>query len=125
MHLSNPMDLSECVDAVTGEDVTVVRLLPAQLVNGRKQKRGEEKRFKITMSVQPMTQRELQLLPEGERVQGAVKGYTEFRLMTAQQSECREPDRFEYLGVRYQVMRVDDWSDVANYFRVLGTRVDR
>ena len=115
-------DLNDCILSV-GDDAEVIRHLPAPVVKGRVQGRPEEKRFPITISLQPMTQKQLNFLPEGMRNSGAMRGFTSFNLLTTDTSDCSVPDRIIKAGVTYQVQRVDDWSNEAGYYEILATRI--
>ncbi len=80
---------------------------------------------RISLSVQPMKQSELKLLPEGMRNGGAVKCYGTDELKTVETSACKSPDLFISKGITYQVMSVDDWEDAGGYFKTIATRVNR
>ena len=84
-----------------------------------------ERSTTIQLSVQPMSARELKMLPEGMRNDGTVKCYGPDELITAKSSTCQIPDKFEYRNVLYQVASVHDWKDLGGYFKTIATRVDR
>lgn len=104
--------------------VTVIRSLPSASIKGRVQA-PVEKRFAADLSVQPLSSRELQLLPEGMRTQERVKAYGVVELKTAKTSECKIPDRFVYKGAEWQIDKVGDWSDVGCYYRYEAVRLSR
>ena len=107
------------------EPIVVTRHLPSVVVKGRVQGRPVEKTFTVDASVQPMTQKELQRLPEGQRARGAVTVFSVTELKTVETSETRIPDRFALNGVNYQILSVDDWFSTAGFFKYVATRVER
>ena len=117
-------DLADAIEE-TAVTVEVVRTLPAPVVRGRVAAAPEERRFKISASVQPLKSKDLQLLPEGMRNAGAVKIFSHMELFSGNHAEGRLPDRLHYRGIVYQVQIVDDWHDLGDYYRVIATRVTR
>jgi len=115
-------DLADVIDEVS-ETVTVTRALASELVKGRAKAPPADRVFKIRGSFQPMPTKELQLLPEGMRVSGAAKFFTDYELRTVDTSECKVPDRIAHQGVTWQVHRVDNWGELGNYYRVVLVRL--
>lgn len=103
--------------------ISVLRAQAPDMVNGRVQAAPKEKTIRRKASVQPMPTRELQQLPEGARNKGAVVMFIDVPLLTVETSTCRVPDRFEYRGATYQVYSVDEWEDLAGYYRASCVRV--
>lgn len=60
-------------------------------------------------SVQPTTARDLQFLPEGERVDGALRIFDADPLYTVDETTGTEADIVEYNGNRYRVVTVNPW----------------
>lgn len=117
--------ISDAIKTVQGDSsVIVTRFRKPEVVDGYVQDVEPKRDFPIRASFQPVSQKDLQLLPEGMRNQGTVKIYTETELLTVDTSECGSPDRLCHEGVNYQVQSVDSWKDVGNYFRVIAVRVD-
>lgn len=104
--------------------VTVTRYLKGARVKGRSEA-PIPTTFTANLSVQPLNQKELQRLPEGDRAQGRVKAYGVDELKTIGTSECRVADEFEYKGIHYQIDRVDDWEDLGGYYRYEAMRIER
>ncbi len=121
--MSDPV--GEAIEACEPPQVEVTRFRAVPVSRGRVVGKLDESRFVIEASVQPLTQKELQLLPEGARTQGRVKIYTQTELLTAEVSECKMPDRIRYRGVEYLVKEVDDWVDAGGYFKAIGVRTER
>jgi hypothetical protein len=84
---------------------------------------GTEERFSIDGSFQPLKQSEQRLLPEGTRADGAAKIFTSTKLRTVEASESKKADRLWYDGVEYEVVVVDNWSSLGDYYRAVLARV--
>lgn len=115
-------DLADCVAGV-GDEVKIIRALPSAVEKGRRVGRPEERRFVATLSVQPVTQKQLQQLPEGMRNSGTVRVFSDTELLTVSASECRVADRFILDDTTYQIQLVEDWNKTAGYFACFATRV--
>ncbi len=119
--------LGDLGEAIADCSVTIVvqRFRRTPVVQGRKQIGSAFDTFECQASIQPMSNRELQQLPEGQRNSGRIKGYTTEELKTVQTSDCKQPDRLEYRGVTYEIDKVDDWMDLGGYFKIEAERVTR
>lgn len=74
---------------------------------------GATSTLTVEGSLQPMTGRELLLLPEGERTRARWKLYTETELRTADETTTTEADRVSWNGRSLVVVRVQDYSHVG------------
>lgn len=63
----------------------------------------------IYASMQPLTGRVLQRLPEGERKRYELVAYTESVVSAGDQAAGIQADRITYSGVTYEVGRVQQW----------------
>ena len=113
-------DLSEAVEDC-GCPRVIERARPSAMRKGRVAAPLVE-RFEVVMSVQPMTDRELQMLPEGMRSRERVKGYACAELKTVDTSDCSVPDRFFWNGAYYQVEKVGAWKELGNFYRYEAVR---
>lgn len=117
-------DLQACLDIQGfGAPIKVSRALPSPVEKGRRTGRPEDFKFEVQASVQPLSDKELQQLPEGMRNQGTVWVFSDCELLTVSTSECRVPDRFECNGVTYQIQSVEDWSQTTGHYRCRATRI--
>lgn len=116
-------DLS-CAVLDCSVEVTVTRHVSVALDKGRKTSARTEK-FKTSASISPMTGQDLKRLGEGQMVEGSVLIISVVELFTAKSSECRIADRVEYRGIDYQISKVNDWSDLGNFYECVGIRSDR
>lgn len=97
------------VELLGSATYTVTRYAQSSWSAGGEHQRGASSTFPIVASIQPITGRELQALPEGQRNVGNLKCYTETRLLTGEDQKV--PDRLEYKGTQYEVQAVEDFKD--------------
>lgn len=116
-------DASDCID-LASVPVTIIRHLRSARVKGRSPDPVTKKILAET-SIQPMTGKDLERLPEGMKTTGTKKIYSTVELMTVKTSECRVPDRVLYKSETYQIEESDDWQDLGGYFKYVATRVER
>lgn len=107
--------------------LTVKRRAAGALVAGRWVD-GAESTFSIVMSVQPAGDKELMILPEGQRTKRVVKGYTATFLQTANKALNLVPDRVVYDGVDFEVQQVEKWVDGSlgdlDHYKVIMAEVN-
>jgi hypothetical protein len=84
------------------QPLTVYRKAAGSIVDGV-WRRGAESDFTIQGVIQPLTNKDLELLPEGERVPNQRKLYTTSTLLSADPDTAQEPDQVLYNGQRWQV----------------------
>ena len=114
------LDVTDCLtDPDVGQPVTISRTASPTLTNGRA---GVETATTqaITASVQPLSNSELQFMPEGLREQELAWVFSQTELLTRPM-----PDRFTYLGATYEVIDVHSWAHAAGYYQALATRVNQ
>ena len=81
--------------------------------------------FDAVMSIQPLSGKELLLLPEGERTRRYVKGYTATELKTASHAESRMADRVADGDVEYEVQNIETWGSALSHFKVIMAEVNQ
>lgn len=116
-------DLSDAVLSCS-LPITVTRWAPTPIVKGRKQGKSVCTHFQMLASVQPMGQKELQRLPEGTSVSGAVMVYSKTPLRTVDTAQGRQADEFCHNGVDYQVHSVEDWFGLGGYYAIVAVRLE-
>lgn len=80
----------------------------------------------IQASVQPLKATEMEALPEGRRGCRAVKVYSDTELLMVDQQSGQQPDQFEWLGRRYEVVGSDAFqSGVINHYRAYAVEVTK
>lgn len=121
-------DFAWCIEQI-GRPLIVHRSAPVQMdeASGRARPRQDATTFEIIASLQPMTGRELDRLPEGLRNKGASACYSNTPLLSAIPSQNTVPDRIEdpVSGEIWQVEKVDDWFATAGYCLATVTRMTR
>lgn len=73
---------------------------------------GETTRFTVTGSLQPLTQREVEMLPEAARTKAKFAFYCENNqefLKTTDLAETKGADRLLWNGREYMLFGVGDW----------------
>jgi hypothetical protein len=100
-----------------GAKLLVTRYAAPSIVNGRKV-RGAASTFSAVMSVQPLSSKELEFVPEGLRARGVRAVFSNTKLQT-----LPDPDRFTYDGDTWEVVKEDDWIVLASYGRYTAARV--
>lgn len=81
----------------------------------------------IIASIQPLSGRERELLPEGERTKEVVRVYTKYGLRQAIEKNNVKGDQVSYKGRLYEVKRVDTWDfdwDGMAHIKALATLVE-
>jgi len=82
---------------------------------------GTETEIDILASVQPLTPREMESLPEGRRTKQAFKIYTDTELKTV---ESQSPDHITLYGDDFEVLSVAPYqSDVINHFKAVAVKI--
>lgn len=115
-------DFSGTLARLGGDDFIVKRRADGEFIDGRYERpTGADTEFPASGSIQVMTPRELQILPEATRQRETRKLYTECELQAGgvSASEGKEPDHIVYQGTEYEVQNVADWQRQANYFKYL------
>lgn len=79
--------------------------------------------FEITASVQPMSGRELDRLPEGLRQREVRVVFTATELKGT--ADTQEADEITIDGEQWQVQTPESWLTLGNYFRAVVARVGR
>ena len=73
--------------------------------------------------IQPLSGREMQHVPEGQRNREWLRVYSQTALRTAAEGNGVMADTFAYAGATYEVQSVDNWSPNANYYAYRAARV--
>lgn len=116
------MPVSDAVDALGGVAVTRLRAAVGAYANGYWQA-GTSVTDAITCSVQPMTGRDLQVLPEGQRADEVQVFYSNSELRTREPQQW-DADTLLFAGVTWRVIRVKTWAALgATYYRALAAKV--
>ena len=115
-------DLSDVVEDLASDgpgpngSYTVERRTPATYTGGRLDV-GTTTTFQATLSVQPLTGKDLQKLPEGSRIRGGVTVFSTVELQAGS-----EPDQIEIDGDNYEVHHVETWGTLGNFWRALALK---
>ncbi|MBN8472333.1 hypothetical protein JYJ95_38010 [Corallococcus exiguus] len=81
--------------------------------------------FSILASVQPLSGRERQLLPEGQRSEERLLVVTATELRVADVSARREGDVLVYRGEDFEVEAVERWDELGGFWKARAVKVRR
>ena len=84
---------------------------------------GAETNTSTDAVVQPSSPREVEQLPEGERVRESITVYTGSALIASSVDNANRGDEVSWDGRRYQVRVVEDWTAQAQYSKSICVRV--
>lgn len=103
---------------------TVTRTAPGSYVSGNWVE-GAASAIPITATIQPVSDKDLQMLPSGSRASDMVKIYTETELKTVgDQGANQSPDRITWQGSVYEITAVSvRQMNVINHYRYWATKV--
>lgn len=109
--------------SILGEEPVVLRRYSAgENVDG-KYVEGQAEDLPILMSVQPVTGRQLEMLPEGKRAKEVLVGYTEHTdIRTVEQGD--QADQVLVDGIAYEVHSRKHYRAVIPHASVMLVRVD-
>jgi len=84
---------------------------------------GSTSKLTVRGSLQPMSMRDLQMLPEGERVKQTYKLYTDSLLFTGREGAMRSPDRVCVNQEWFRVHSTERWDGTdLPYFKSVLVR---
>lgn len=95
-----------------GESIRVERATGVQFVDGKPVTTGSSS-FYISASVQPISGKELAIMPEGDRMKTIVWVYTTWQIFPN--------DIFSYQGSKYQAQTSEAW---AGHFKSKAFKID-
>lgn len=105
--------LSAAIRRLSKTVVTVTRTASPTLDHGRKIA-GAKTTLDIRCSVQPLSDKELLNLPEGQRTKSKFKLFTDTTLKVID-----DPDELTYEGIEYVVQGTTDWIGTTDFGRYL------
>lgn len=104
-------DLSKTIGRLSQQQVTVTRRSKGTTIHGRYTPNPSTTQFPLRGSVQPISDRMIELLPEGDRQRA------KFAIYSAKELQIdADPDTLTYKGLKYEVQAVRDWQDAGNFF---------
>ena len=84
---------------------------------------GGSSQITIAASIQPVSGRDLQRLPEALRTTQLICIWTSTPLQTALAPAGNPPDVVSYKGLSFECQTVLDWSDSGDFFKVIAQKV--
>ncbi len=116
------MDLSSVLESFATGSYTVTRQSPSSYGADGRLVAATPSYFEIRASVQPVSGRDLQRLPEGLRTSEIIAVFTATELRT--QGPSQDPDLIEIDGDTYEVQKVERWATLGAYYRALALKVE-
>ncbi len=108
--------------APMSEDVVVDRTVAGAYVDGNYVE-GASSSFTVTASVQPMSQREQLILPEGVRERKSIILFTTVELKVVDEETGTSADVVNYLGEKYEVFQTPNYRmGVLDHFRIVALK---
>ncbi len=123
--MSPVADMSDVLALLGTGTYMVTRPLAPTLTQGRVVPGAAQTPFATSGSMQPLSGRDLQRLPEGDRATEQLWYYTKATLLTSDVATGRVADLVNVGGVSYEVQTVEDWSASGNYYRARLSKVNR
>lgn len=108
-----PLDVSDVIDCL-GEPVSVIQKTVGSFEAGFYTD-GATEEVNVVASVQPLSGREIQLVPEALRNAGTVRIYSKALLSNQ--------DVMTWQGSRYEVQVDYNWKSTGNYYKYYGRLV--
>jgi len=83
---------------------------------------GEITELVGTGIIDPLTTKEIHMLPEGDSISGSIRIYTKIPVYTTRNNHDEGfSDEIKFHGFYYKVVAVDDYSDFG-YYKVIAVR---
>ena len=80
--------------------------------------------FEITASVQPLSPKEMEMLPEGRRNKESYRIYTDTELNPASQDSKINADIIEINGNNFEVLGCNRWQNgILNHYKILASKI--
>lgn len=107
------------------ETLIVRRQTPGSYVNGNFVE-GDSTETSFVGVTQPLTPRDLALLPEGQMENEGIKIYTETQLFTGNEKTKQKADIIVWRGNTYEVLRVEHRYQIPNlvHYKAQATLTD-
>ena len=106
--------------------IPVTRYTSVSIVKGRHVPGSDvTSSFNTIGSVQPMTAKDMETLPEGRRDRGGFKLFTKDLLLNTDIPNTLKSDRVTIEGSLYEVIQSQNWKNgIINHFKALVVQID-
>ena len=86
---------------------------------------GADSAVVATASLQPLSMREIEALPEGIRQRASFKLYTATELHPTDPTTQALGDQFTHNGITYEVTGLQNWSTHGGYFKYIAIKAEQ
>jgi hypothetical protein len=104
-------------------DVSILRYPKGGYDEHGREKAQEPEEVTIRGVVQTATDEDLVKVDEGRRTRGGIRIFTPTLLRTASVKEQIQPDVVLWEGLKWQVERIDNWSEYGFHYKAVATRM--
>lgn len=122
--MSQTADFSDMISSFSVPGVTRLTYVNGYYGDDGRYIIGNVVSMPIVASMQQPTGAQLQLLPEGQRVEDSIVVYTSSPLNTANTPGGEKADRIQYQGFTFEVQSQMDWTANGNFTGAICKRVD-
>lgn len=116
-------DFFKCISNASLEPVIRLSYPSSTYVKGRWQQQTPSE-SEITASVQPLSGKDTQLLPEGYRLSSTVKIYSSDFLFPGDKENQRAADRIRWKNNVYEIKLVEDWYSYGGYYKAIALLIE-
>lgn len=79
----------------------------------------------IKGTVQPISAKDMETLPENRRDSGNIKIYTSTKMLTSKQGQNGKADRLVFDNDLYEVIQTQPWKNsIIPHYKVIASRID-
>lgn len=81
-------------------------------------------KFNVLAVVQPLTGKDILLLPEGQRITQAFKVYTSFAMQTVNSEKTKKADTISINDEEFEIHSVEPWGWHLAHFKCVAVRFE-
>jgi hypothetical protein len=119
------MNLAGVISSLGSGTYSVTRAAPGNFgtVEDGRYSAAPTTTLQVKASIQPVSEKDLQRLPEGERSINRIVVFTATALQTSQAPDGPPADIITWNGKQYQIEDSDTWAEMAGYNRYVARKV--
>lgn len=118
------MDISDALNHFDPFDLEVTRFSAGAYGSDGLFVQGSTSVVTRSVVIVPATGKILEQLPEGLRTRQTLQVFSKDELLTGNEPNGIQADRFTHGGKVFEVQHVDDWNANGGFWRALATKVE-